>query len=458
MMKSKKKKRISPVYRYIVSGIFVIYLLLLFKIVLFKHTSILEVIEKWAENEQRGYRSLNFIPFMTVKDFIEVGKNGQILRGISNILGNILIFAPLGYFLPFLYRGFRKIYMVFLAGLILSLFFEISQYICYLGSADIDDVVLNVSGACAGYGCYAAIDRLVNRKSIKYKITIALSLICFAGAFIVAREEFGTILGLKNYKVNYEGQEYIPDRSCDYDGTLISRENEVLTFYPAYVTEGSAEEDLLSLIEKRLTGQTRYVRQEIESDRKGATIRYRLMSEEEIRQIGKYSKVRIWLTDEQVDIVLLIHETEDSGGDIQSIESGESSVRSDGSGTKPEENTAEPELDEEKNEMKEIWGDITKFTDDGFVINMGISEELENGGSIAAIGVDDNMNLVTVNLLPDTIYRSKTIYDTLGEHVEEETASKEDLQVDQTVTLRGYTENGEFTAKEVLVSIFAFNN
>lgn len=116
MMKSKKKKRISPVYRYIVSGIFVIYLLLLFKIVLFKHTSILEVIEKWAENEQRGYRSLNFIPFMTVKDFIEVGKNGQILRGISNILGNILIFAPLGYFLPFLYRGFEKFIWYFWQG------------------------------------------------------------------------------------------------------------------------------------------------------------------------------------------------------------------------------------------------------------------------------------------------------------------------------------------------------
>ena len=197
----------------------------------------------------------------------------------------------------------------------------------------------------------------------------------------------------------------------------------------------------------------------MESGRKGATIRYKLMSEDEILKIGKYSKMRIWLTDDKVDTVLLILGAgENNGGEVQSVKTEGIAEESGMSGSKPEEEGSEPEESRAKHETKEIWGNITEFTDDGFVINMGTTEDLGNGASIATIGVGDKMNLVTVSLLPDTVYQSKTIYDTLGERMEEGAASREDLRLEQHVTMEGYIENGEFIADKIVISIFAFNN
>lgn len=443
-MRTDRKRKISPVYKILFYAIFIVYLLLLFKIVLFKYTSPLEVLQGFLSGEQRGYHSLNLIPFQTVLDFVEITGQGHFLRGFSNILGNVCIFAPLGYFLPFLWEKFRKLSRVFVTGLGLSLLFELGQYFLYLGSADIDDVILNTLGAGLGYSAYLLVDYFLYREILKYRATLLISAVCFAASFVVAREQFGTILGLSNYQVDYEGREYIPDRSSDHEGTFIGLDGKILSYYPAFIGEGSDEESLLSQSEIKVTDQTKYVGQEVENRKDGATIKYFPLEEEEVLQIGKYSKVRIWARGEEADTVLFINTVEDTGGSEAAFD-----VKEEETGREPEQ---EKVADQGKT-AKEIWGEIKELTEDGFVINMGTTEELENGSSIATISVE-NENLVTVKLLSDTQYSKVTIHDSLGKNVDREEGSRDDLSIDTHVTLTGYVEEGVFVAQEVKISIF----
>lgn len=68
----------------------------------------------------------------------------------QNACLNVLLFIPFGMFLPFFSEKFRKMKSVFLAGLLFSLFIEISQ-IFTLRATDINDLITNVLGTLAGW-------------------------------------------------------------------------------------------------------------------------------------------------------------------------------------------------------------------------------------------------------------------------------------------------------------------
>lgn len=97
--------------------------------------------------------STNFIPFYTVRLFTDAYKYGSLplYAVIENLIGNIVVFMPLPFFLHCLFKAFDKWYKVFPA-VILSVFIvEALQFLFMTGSADIDDVILNVSGAVVFY-------------------------------------------------------------------------------------------------------------------------------------------------------------------------------------------------------------------------------------------------------------------------------------------------------------------
>jgi glycopeptide antibiotics resistance protein len=71
----------------------------------------------------------------------------------NNLFGNILMFIPLGLFLPWLYRkGFGQVVLI---GCSMSASIELIQYLNmfagYNRYVDIDDVILNTLGAIIGY-------------------------------------------------------------------------------------------------------------------------------------------------------------------------------------------------------------------------------------------------------------------------------------------------------------------
>lgn len=435
----KKPARIKKrtAYRIILYTIFAVYLLLLFKIVLFKYFSVSDVMRNMEEGQ--GFRSLNLIPFVTIKDFIDIARDGGVLRGISNILGNVCIFAPLGYFLPLLFQPFQKTWKVLCMGLALSLAFECGQYFLYLGSADVDDVILNFIGVCVGNGCYYFIGRYAKNNYTRYQITIILSAVCFVIALFVAGKEFGSILGLNLHKIVYEGQENIPDKDSDFGGTYLEIKDSVLYAYAGFVSPDSSGKSLLTAKEYPVTDTSKYVKQKIKEEKWKTIISYEMLDEQDVKEIESYYGMLLWLDEEgKVDTVLFTDKIKNSGQVSVSEE------KKEGNDNK------------EKQKEENIWGDVRELEENGFVLNMGTDREVDGGGSIAEIGNGDNMNLVNIKVTPKTTYKKMIVHDMMGKDIDYEKAEWKDLATGQSVDIKGYEEDGVFVAAEIQIREYTF--
>ena len=100
------------------------------------------------------FRSANLIPFTTIAEDLQAILHSNNIIGIAHMLGNLIIFFPLGYLTPVLFPKMRKLTNVMLLSFALSLFIETCQYIFACGVADIDDVILNTLGGMLGYWVY----------------------------------------------------------------------------------------------------------------------------------------------------------------------------------------------------------------------------------------------------------------------------------------------------------------
>ncbi len=110
----------------------------------------------------------NIIPFKTIFCYLERAYNSTININIviNNLIGNLLMFIPMGIALPVLFsEKFDKIWKIILFNIILVVIIEIIQFITFTGSADIDDVILNAMGAILGYG----ITKIFNLKKFSSK-------------------------------------------------------------------------------------------------------------------------------------------------------------------------------------------------------------------------------------------------------------------------------------------------
>ena len=92
-----------------------------------------------------GFTStMTFRPNISWTPFI-----GMITGPIDTIL-NIILFVPLGFFLPLLYKKYHHMKTVALTGFLFSLAVEIVQMFGW-GSSDINDLMTNTAGACIGF-------------------------------------------------------------------------------------------------------------------------------------------------------------------------------------------------------------------------------------------------------------------------------------------------------------------
>lgn len=82
----------------------------------------------------------------------------DILRGrfSANFLGNIVLFVPVGFLLPFV-DGKEKWYWIIGFGFCFSLLIETIQLITARGCFDPDDIILNTIGTAIGYGIYRVV-------------------------------------------------------------------------------------------------------------------------------------------------------------------------------------------------------------------------------------------------------------------------------------------------------------
>lgn len=99
--------------------------------------------------------NLVFIPFL------------DMIAGPIDTMLNVILFVPLGFFLPLLYKKYNRISNVALTGFLFSLSIEIVQMFGR-GSTDINDLITNTAGACLGYFIYKLLSKLT-RKELRRK-------------------------------------------------------------------------------------------------------------------------------------------------------------------------------------------------------------------------------------------------------------------------------------------------
>ena len=135
LIKSKKK---LVLYQELLMLVFIIYILCLFHVVTFQDVN---------------YGNNNFIPFKEIFRY-NIGTS----KFIKNILGNIIMFVPYGFFASYYLKN-RKVSTVIILSLIISFTIEFVQL--YIGRVfDIDDVILNIIGAIIGYIIYISLNKI----------------------------------------------------------------------------------------------------------------------------------------------------------------------------------------------------------------------------------------------------------------------------------------------------------
>ena len=144
MAQKKRRKRNFSFPRILLWLALIAYLLLLFKVILFKfdRNTIISILN---DTDELAYTRVNLVPFQTIRFYLFSGRVATSIA-IRNLAGNIIAFMPLGVLIPLLRRNL-SLCTTFLVGLGLSTFIELTQWLTGLGSCDIDDIILNVLGA-----------------------------------------------------------------------------------------------------------------------------------------------------------------------------------------------------------------------------------------------------------------------------------------------------------------------
>jgi glycopeptide antibiotics resistance protein len=96
-----------------------------------------------------GY-SYNLVPLFTIKKYIVHYDHFNFDIWFKNLFGNIVLFIPIGLFLPLLNKKYKRVLALAGASILLITIVELAQMLTRVGSFDIDDIILNTFGALLG--------------------------------------------------------------------------------------------------------------------------------------------------------------------------------------------------------------------------------------------------------------------------------------------------------------------
>lgn len=161
-------------YKEFLNLLFVVYALILFQLL--------------TDTEINTTGGLNLVPFTEMFRY----KVGTPLF-YSNVVGNILIFLPFGYFVSGYVKATKISHILFISA-IGSLTVELVQL--QIGrSFDIDDIILNVIGAVAGFLLYIALNAIKKHMPRFLQSDMFYNIICFI-LFVICFVYFTRIMGL----------------------------------------------------------------------------------------------------------------------------------------------------------------------------------------------------------------------------------------------------------------------
>ncbi|WP_240647636.1 VanZ family protein [Paenibacillus nanensis] len=96
-----------------------------------------------------GY-AYNLVPFDTIERYVVYRDHFNFDTWFKNLFGNLVLFIPIGMFLPLLNTRYKRSHMLVAACICLIGAVELMQMLLKVGSFDIDDIILNTAGAWIG--------------------------------------------------------------------------------------------------------------------------------------------------------------------------------------------------------------------------------------------------------------------------------------------------------------------
>lgn len=156
-MENKQKKT-----QQLTMGLMIIYLIVLTWIILFKM--------QFSIEELDHFRNINLIPFYgsaIINNRIE----------FSEIYSNVLVFIPFGLYISMLKDKWSFLKKVGPIALV-SLCYEVLQFIFAIGASDITDIIDNTLGGIIGIAIYFVIRKIFKTDFKTNKILNIIALIC----------------------------------------------------------------------------------------------------------------------------------------------------------------------------------------------------------------------------------------------------------------------------------------
>ena len=99
--------------------------------------------------------NINLTPLVTIRRYwyiLQTSVDRALLNhAVINLVGNVVMFVPLGIFLPGIFLKKPTFFGCFFAVVLIIAAVEAIQFFTLLGSLDIDDLILNLAGAIVGY-------------------------------------------------------------------------------------------------------------------------------------------------------------------------------------------------------------------------------------------------------------------------------------------------------------------
>ena len=98
-------------------------------------------------------RSSNFVPFKTIITYFKAifNESMNIDIPLKNLVGNFILFLPLGIYIPFFIKRINKVSIFLISMITLLLTIEVIQLVTTRGSFDIDDFILNMLRVLIGF-------------------------------------------------------------------------------------------------------------------------------------------------------------------------------------------------------------------------------------------------------------------------------------------------------------------
>ena len=107
--------------------IFFVYLIVVIRLIIFKYPveQLLEISRSWEKDViWEGLGTANFTLFKTIRMYIDYS---YMLNSFENLVGNVVVFIPFGFLLPYVLKNGRYFWVMILNAFLLAFGIEVFQ-------------------------------------------------------------------------------------------------------------------------------------------------------------------------------------------------------------------------------------------------------------------------------------------------------------------------------------------